>query len=84
MVLGFRYGFEKGKDHFDYVMKKCGLNREELIFVGDSLKDAEKAITNGVRFIGLCGIFSKEDFQKVESDLQTITSIKELKEICGQ
>ena len=84
IVLGFRYGFEKGKDHFDYVMNEYSLSRDELVFVGDSLKDAEKAITNEVRFIGLCGIFSKEDFETVDPNLQIITSIKELKDICGQ
>ena len=84
IVLGFSYGFEKGKDHFDYVINEHGLSKEELIFVGDSLKDAEKAIANEIRFIGLCGIFSQEDFQKVNSNLQTITSIKELKDICVQ
>ncbi len=43
IVLGFREGFEKGKAHFDYVKDKFGLDKEDMTFVGDSLKDAEKA-----------------------------------------
>ena len=84
LVLGFRYGFEKGKDHFDYIMNKFSLNNKELIFVGDSLKDAEKAIGNGIKFIGLCGTFSKEDFKHLNDNIITIASIKELKELCVQ
>ena len=84
IVLGYRHGFEKGKDHFDYIMEKFSLDREELVFVGDSIKDAEKAINNGVRFIGLCGTFTDADFQKVRSGLQTIQSIRELLTLCDQ
>ena len=84
IVLGFNYGFEKGKDHFDYIMNKYSLSKDELVFVGDSIKDAEKALANGVRFIGLCGTFSQDDFKKIDSNLQTITFFKELKDICVQ
>lgn len=79
VVLGYRDGFEKGKDHFDYIMKKFSLQREELTFVGDSLKDAEKAIDNGIYFIGLTGPFFKEkDFKGIEKNIPVINSIKDL------
>jgi len=81
VVLGFREGFEKGKDHFQYVMKKFSLSNEELTFVGDSLKDAEKAMTNNLRFVGICGTFQEEDFRRIHSDLLTIHNIKELLEL---
>jgi len=81
VVLGFREGFEKGKDHFEFVMKEFNLAREELTFVGDSLKDAEKAIDNNVRFIGLCGTFSRDEFLTMGKDITTIDSIKELLDI---
>ncbi len=78
VVLGFRPGFEKGKAHFDFVMDKFGLGREDLVFVGDSLKDAEKARANGLRFVGICGTFTADDFRRRDPDTITIENIKEL------
>ncbi len=78
IVLGFNNGFQKGKDHFDHVMKVFGLERDELTFVGDSLKDAEKAIANGINFVGKCGTFKREDFLKIRETFMTIENIREL------
>ncbi|MDY6934328.1 MAG: HAD hydrolase-like protein [Spirochaetota bacterium] len=78
IVLGFMEGFEKGRDHFDYVINKYNINKEELIFIGDSLKDAEKAIYNGISFIGLCNIFNPKDFLKLDRTIITIKKITEL------
>jgi phosphoglycolate phosphatase-like HAD superfamily hydrolase len=77
-VLGYRDGFEKGKAHFDYVMKQFLLKGDELTFVGDSLKDAEKARSSNVHFIGLCGTFDSRDFQEIDDTIITISNIKEL------
>jgi phosphoglycolate phosphatase-like HAD superfamily hydrolase len=78
IVLGYKDGFSKGKDHFDYILKNYSLTREDLVFVGDSLKDAEKGIENKVRFIGLTGTFSSADFYKIRKDIKVINSLKEL------
>ncbi|HOP64155.1 MAG TPA: HAD-IA family hydrolase [Spirochaetota bacterium] len=78
IVLGFREGFEKGKPHFDFVKDKFGLDKNEMTFVGDSLKDAEKAYNYGINFVGICGTFQREDFLKIRDDIVTINSIKEL------
>ncbi len=78
IVLGFRQGFEKGKAHFDFVMRKFKLKPGELVFVGDSLKDAEKARMNNLRFVGLCGTFTAEDFRRRDPAAATINNIKEL------
>lgn len=78
VVLGYREGFEKGKAHFDYVMQKFNLTIDELIFVGDSLKDAEKAKSNGIRFIAICGTFKSEDFHAIDPSIITIQNIREL------
>lgn len=82
IVLGFKDGFEKGKHHFEYVLHHFQLKKDELTFVGDSLKDAEKAISNGIAFIGLCGTFTKEQFLDKYPDIITINSLQELLEIC--
>ncbi len=78
VVLGFREGFEKGKAHFEYVMQKFNLSRDELVFVGDSLKDADKARANGLHFIAICGTFQKEDFHTKDPSITTISNIREL------
>ena len=78
VVLGFRNGFEKGKAHFEYVMNTFNLAKEEMVFVGDSLKDAEKARLNAMRFVALCGTFSADDFRKQDPDTVTISNIREL------
>jgi phosphoglycolate phosphatase-like HAD superfamily hydrolase len=81
VVLGFNNGFQKGKDHFEFVMKKFSLTNKELTFVGDSLKDAEKAFANNIDFVGKCGTFKKEDFLKLDNSIKTIYNIRELLEI---
>jgi len=78
IVLGFREGFEKGKQHFDFVREKFNLDKEDLTFVGDSLKDAEKAFNYGINFVGICGTFKRDDFLKYRNDIVTIESMKEL------
>jgi phosphoglycolate phosphatase-like HAD superfamily hydrolase len=78
VVLGYRNGFEKGKTHFDYVMRKFSLKEDELTFVGDSLKDAERAIGSNIHFIGLCGTFEMRDFHEIDDTIITISNIKEL------
>jgi phosphoglycolate phosphatase len=81
VVLGFNDGFQKGRDHFEYVMNKFSLSGSELIFVGDSLKDAEKAFANKINFIGKCGTFKRDDFLKLDSRIVTINNIRELLDI---
>ncbi len=81
IVLGFRHGFEKGPAHFDYVCEKFNLSKSDLTFVGDSLKDAEKARDYGVHFVGICGTFQRDDFLKFDSETVTIENLKELLEI---
>ncbi len=80
LVLGYdeENNFEKGSPHFNYVREKFNLNKEEIIFVGDSLKDAEKAIDYGVNFIGVCGIFKENDFLKRYPDIRVIKDLREL------
>ena len=78
IILGFRNGFEKGKAHFDYFRERFNLGKEDITFVGDSLKDAEKAFAYGLKFVGICGTFRRADFLKIREDIVTIENIKEL------
>ena len=78
IILGLSDSFEKGKDHFELVMKKFSLSKKELIFVGDSLKDLEKALENEINFIGICGIFDRKDFLMIDKNIITINNLREL------
>ena len=80
-IMGFRPGFEKGKDHFDHVKKKYGLKSSQILFIGDSLHDAKRAKDNQIPFIGRIGMFSQVDFEKI---IPNCTVIQELTEILYQ
>lgn len=80
-ILGFRKNFFKGKPHFDYVLKKTNLKNFEILFVGDSFKDAEKAFDNEINFIGKIGTFKREEFENNFPSILLIENIEELKEI---
>lgn len=78
LVLGCKKNFFKGKDHFNYIKKYFDLSEKEILFVGDSLKDAERAIQSGVSFIGKLGTFKRIDFEKKYPDIKTISRISDL------
>lgn len=77
-IVGYKIGFEKGKDHFDFLRKEFNLNTEELVYVGDSLKDCERAQNNEIVFIGKVGMFSREDFNMISKSKIVISDLEEL------
>ena len=77
-IVGYRIGFEKGKDHFDFLKKEFNLKAEELVYVGDSLKDCERAQNSDIVFIGKTGMFTREDFNKISKSKIIISDLKEL------
>lgn len=81
LVLGFREGFAKGEAHFAHIEESFGIPREQIIFVGDSLKDGERARASGVAFIGKEGIFTRKQFRKQFPDAPVITTLSELKQM---
>ena len=85
-VVGFRPGFEKGKHHFDYLMEKFSLNPTEVVYVGDSKKDMERAYNSHIKFLARLGpMFTKEDFQIQNGgniiSFPCITSLKEVESL---
>ncbi len=80
LILGFRNGFGKGRPHFEYTMARFGVKDDELVFVGDSLKDAERALSCGIKFIGKLGMFSAELF-KERFRVPVVESLSELLKI---
>lgn len=61
-ILGYRPGFEKGADHFNYVHNEFNVPFDEMVFIGDSLKDYERS-KNFCRFIALEDMFTHDDFR---------------------
>ena len=62
LVLGFGGGLAKGRPHIDATSRKFGVDRQEMLFVGDSLHDGEIAEREGIPFVGLATTFSPERF----------------------
>ncbi|UCG03198.1 MAG: HAD family hydrolase [Candidatus Heimdallarchaeota archaeon] len=80
-ILGWRPGFEKGKDHFNFVKSKYKLSSSNIAFIGDSLNDARRAKAENIFFIGKEGMFQTKHFQKIIRETPVISSLKEVKEI---
>jgi phosphoglycolate phosphatase-like HAD superfamily hydrolase len=62
LVLGYGDGLAKGRTHLDATSRAFGANRQEMLFVGDSLHDGEIAEGEGIPFVGLATTFSSERF----------------------
>ena len=80
LVLGHKEGFSKGRDHFNYIKKHFNADASDLIFVGDSLRDLDKARDNGIRFIGRIGTFTANDFKQAGAD-EVIHDLRELMQV---
>lgn len=81
MVLGFRPNFAKGADHFAHIMREMNCKHDEVAFVGDSLKDGERACDFGIDFIGKKGIFSESEFKRNFPDTEVISTLADLKKL---
>ncbi len=77
-VLGFRDGFAKGRDHFEHIIAVEKLDYKDFVFVGDSIKDGEKAQAFGVDFIARTGTFTAEQFRASFPERPVIDTISEL------
>lgn len=79
MALGFDgKNFKKGAPQFEWIQKYYQVEKLEMVFIGDSLKDAELAKTYGIPFIGISKFFSSEKFRKIYPACLVIKNFKEL------
>lgn len=62
LAMGFGGGLAKGKAHIDLAEGTFGVDRAEMLFIGDSLHDGEIAEREGIPFVGLAGTFSADRF----------------------
>lgn len=82
LALGFDgREFKKGPAHFEYLKKHFRVSGKEMLFIGDSLKDAELARKSGLFFVGVTKIFPPEKFRIVYPSCFTIGNLSELKEV---
>jgi phosphoglycolate phosphatase-like HAD superfamily hydrolase len=77
-ILGWKPGFEKGTDHFNFIKEKYRLSNENIVFIGDSLNDCIRAIENKICFYGKLGMFHKEDFIQINHDIKVIKSLTDI------
>lgn len=80
-VLGFRDGFAKGEAHFAHIVRTMNVPRAGIVFVGDSIKDGERARDSGVGFIAKLGIFTRDDFEERFPGTPVIANLSELGDI---
>jgi phosphoglycolate phosphatase len=79
-VLGLRSGgFVKGRPMFDWLLATERIGKDNLLLVGDSLRDAEKARSYGIRFLGRLGTFTKADFHARFPGLPVVRSFHEFR-----
>lgn len=81
LALGFGGGLAKGKPHIDRAALDFGVNRSEMLFVGDSLHDGEVAESEHVPFVGVAGTFSFERFTLRFPHLPIIRRFAELPQL---
>lgn len=81
LIMGYEKGFEKGPQHFDYMLKQFNITKDEMLFCGDSLKDAEKGLDFGIHFIARSGTFPAKTFKQHFKGIKVIHRFQELKHI---
>ena len=77
-AFGFEEGFAKGRAHVDRVKEIYSITEEDMLFVGDSLTDGQKAESLNITFVGRTGTNTNEAFLKKFPDIQTINTLTEL------
>ena len=83
LALGFdvRAGMAKGRPHVERALAELRLDRRELWFIGDSLKDGDLARECGIEFVGRIGTFMPSDFEDRFAGVRTIRAIGDLVEM---
>jgi phosphoglycolate phosphatase len=83
LVMGYRPGFMKGPDHFEFAEQHFGTTCERLVFVGDSQHDAQSAERAGIRFVAKAGLHTKADLEDLLPGIPVIESLQQLLPLVG-
>jgi len=81
LVLGFGGGLAKGRPHIELCERTFGVDRSQMLFVGDSLHDGEIAEREGIPFVGVAGTFSYERFVLRFPEAPVVRRFAELAEL---
>jgi phosphoglycolate phosphatase len=76
-ILGYRPGFEKGAHHFNHVRDNHSMSLNDVVFIGDSLKDYERS-KDYTQFVAFEGMFKREDFIQAGHEGRVISNLLEL------
>lgn len=76
-ILGYRPGFEKGANHFNHIHSEYDVQFDDMLFVGDSLKDYERS-QGFCKFIGIIGMFSSDDFKSKGHSSIVVANLSEI------
>jgi phosphoglycolate phosphatase-like HAD superfamily hydrolase len=78
IVLGYGPGISKGPVMFSRVRDRFGVDRRHLLFVGDSLADAQKAYAFGLDFIAISGTVARDRFEAFYPGLCVVDTLDEV------
>lgn len=80
LALGFDAdrAMAKGRPHVDRTQEVLGVVAADILFVGDSLKDADLAGETGTAFVGRLGTFAAADFARHDPSLHAVAELSEL------
>jgi phosphoglycolate phosphatase len=81
LVLGFDKNMSKGPTQFTKVIDTFGVDRRYILFVGDSLSDARKALAFGVDFAAISGTLKAESFYSLFPTIPVIRHLLELQSL---
>jgi len=81
LVLGFGEKYSKGPSQFAHVIDTFGVDRRHIIFVGDSISDARKALAFGVDFVAISGTLRPEAFSFLFPSVPVIQELSQLVEL---
>lgn len=81
MVLGWRPNFAKGADHFEHARTTFYAQKAEMVFIGDSIKDAQRASSYGIDFIARTGTFDEKELLENCPGTYVIGSLLDLKNV---
>jgi phosphoglycolate phosphatase-like HAD superfamily hydrolase len=84
LILGFREGMSKGPTQFSKALDTFGIDRRHMLFVGDSLSDARKALAFGIDFVAISGTLRPESFISIFPAIPVISHLSDIEVILNQ
>ncbi len=79
-IMGYGFHGTKGIGHTRYIMKKYGIDRGEIIFVGDELADVDLSKEAGVKVVAVTNTFPSEVLLNRGAD-EAIVNLSQLDDV---